>query len=148
MTIDKQKAFDSFNDHQKDNRGRATLLASYALALAAGSFTASITVFSSRTQGSLSTAIVKHLHDGWFSLFLSMASLFLFLVLMIVRDYLAAEVSWRPRLHGKAPYLNENVFKCCAVIFEFVLIAAGLFGLGVLCYGLYNIMEAACALVA
>lgn len=142
MTDSTQKAFDSFNDHQKDNKGRATLLASYALALAAGTFTASVTVFSSRAGSQLPLATVKYLHDGWYSLFLAIATLFLFLTLIIVRDYFSAEAWWRPRLSGGEAYLPEKIYTRIIISFEILIFSAGLFGLSSLCFGLYKIMYA------
>ncbi len=143
-----QKAFDSFNDHQKDNRGRATQLVNYGFLLAGGSFTASVTVFSSRPKDQITEIIVRFLHDGWYNLFLSMVSFFALLTLMVVRDYFVAEVNWRPRLHGKKAWIEGKSLMCCYVVFELSLFVSGFFGFGTLSYGLYNIMEAACALVA
>lgn len=142
-----QKAFDSFNDHQKDNRGRATQLVNYAFLLAGGSFTASVTVFSSMQKTQLTPAIVRALHNGWYNLFLSMIAFFSFVAVMVVRDYVVAEVNWRPKLFGKSPYLEGRRLAYCYVGFEMLLIGSGVFGFGTLCYGLYNIMQAACSLV-
>lgn len=67
---------------------------------------------------------------------------------MIVRDYFIAEVTWRPKLLGKEPYLNGKPLTCAYVAFELLLFGVGFFGFGTLSFGLYNIMEAACALIA
>ena len=142
------KALDSFNDHQKDNRGRATQLVNYALLLAGGSFTASVTVFSSRPRELITPVIVHFLHDGWYNLFLSMVSFFAVVCVMIIRDYFIAEVTWRPKLFGKKPYLDGKPLTCAYVAFEVLLLGAGFFGFGTLSLGLYNIMKAACALIA
>jgi hypothetical protein len=143
-----RKALDSFNDHQKDNRSRATQLVNYAFLLAGGSFTASVTVFSSRPKEQLTPALVQFLHDGWYNLFLSMVAFFALVTVMIVRDYFIAEANWRPRLHGKKPFLDGRPLTYIYVGFELLLFASGFFGFGTLSYGLYKIMEAACALVA
>jgi len=143
-----RKALDSFNDHQKDNRSRAAQLVNYAFLLAGGSFTASVTVFASRPREQLTPVIVHFLHDGWYNLFLSMVAFFAVVFVMIVRDYFVAEVTWRPKLSGKKPYLDGNPLTCAYVAFELLLMGAGFFGFGTLSVGLYNIMEAACALVA
>lgn len=143
-----QKAHDSFNDHQKDNRGRATQLVNYAFLLAGGSFTASVTIFASRPKGQLSPALVHLLHDGWYNLFLATIAFFALVFVMILRDYTIAEACWRPKLSGKAPYLQGKPLMYVYIFFESSIIGAGLFGFGTLSYGLYKIMEAACALVA
>jgi hypothetical protein len=144
----RRKELDSFNDHQKDNRNRATQLANYAFLLAGGSFTASITVFSSRPKEQITASIVHFLHIGWYNLFLSMVAFFVLVLVMIFRDYFVAEVKWRPMLDGKEPYLKGQKFICTYVIFELVLIAAGIFGSATLCYGLYKTMQAAFKLVS
>lgn len=143
-----KKAVESFNDHQKDNRNRATQLVNYAFLLAGGTFTASVTVFSSRPREQLTPAIVQFLHDGWYNLFLSMVAFFALVMVMVVRDYFVAEIRWRPTLMGKKPFLDGKPFVFAYVSFELLLLGSGFFGFGTLCSGLYNIMEAACALVA
>jgi hypothetical protein len=143
-----RKALDSFNDHQKDNRSRATQLVNYAFLLAGGSFTASVTVFSSRSKEQLTPVLVQFLHDGWYNLFLSMVAFFTLVTVMIVRDYFIAEINWRPRLHKKKPFLEGKPLTYAYVGFELLLFGSGIFGFGTLSYGLYKIMEAACALVA
>ncbi len=144
----KQKEYDSFNEHQKDNRARATLLASYAFILAGGSFTASVTLFASRPKDQLTPIIVNFLHLGWFNLFLSMAAFFAMVLIMIIRDYFSAEVNWRPRLKGKEPYLKTSMFNGVIVFFEIAMFATGLFGFSTLIYGLHKIMLAAINLVS
>ena len=139
----RRKELDSFNDHQKDNRNRATQLANYAFLLAGGSFTASVTDFASRPKEQITAAIVHFLHVAWYNLFLSMVAFFTMVLVMIIRDYFVAEVNWRPRLNEKDPYLKGRKLICAYVIFELTLIAAGIFGSSTLCYGLYKIMQAA-----
>jgi hypothetical protein len=143
----KRKAVESFNDHQKDNRNRATQLANYAFILAGGSFTASVTVFASRPKEQITATIVHFLHAGWYNLFLAMVAFFTMLTVMVIRDYFIAEVGWRPQLTGKEPYLKGKKYYCTYIAFELLLFASGLFGFGTLSYGLYKIMGAACALV-
>jgi hypothetical protein len=144
----KQKAKDSFNDYQKDTRGRVTQLANYAFLLAGSSFTATVTVFSSRPKSDLTPVLVQFLHSGWCSLFLSMAAFFALIAVMVVRDYSVAEMVWRPKIEGKQPLLNEAWFHRLWVSVEAVLLVLGIFGSGALCYGLYSIMMAARVLVA
>lgn len=143
-----QKAFDSFNEHQKDNRSRATQLVNYAFLLAGGTFTASITVFASRPKNQISPAIIGYLHNGWFNLFLSMVSFFALIFVMILRDYFIAEVTWRPRLYGKQSHMQGKKLAITLVAFEITLLSSGVFGFCTLSYGLYQIMEAACELIA
>ena len=143
-----RKAFDSFNDHQKDNRGRATQLVNYAFLLAGGTFTASVTVFSSRPKNQITPIIVGYLQNGWYNLFLSMVAFFGLIFLMILRDYFTAEILWRPRLYGKQPYIQERLYKIIILCFEAAIFACGIFGFCALAYGLNQIMEAACSLIA
>ncbi|NOT69588.1 MAG: hypothetical protein HOP04_15040 [Methylophilaceae bacterium] len=87
----KRKAVESFNDHQKDNRNRATQLANYAFILAGGSFTASVTVFASQPKEQITAAITHFLHASWYNLFLAMVAFFTMLTVMVIRDYFIAE---------------------------------------------------------
>lgn len=148
MSDDYRKELDSFNDHQKDNRNRATQLANYAFLLAGGSFTASVSVFVARPKDQITKAIAELLHEGWYSLFLAIIAYFTMLTFIVLRDYVVAEVHWRPVLDGKQPYLSGKKYTTCFVVFEIVILSAGIFGFYKLSYGLYDIMRAASALVA
>ncbi|MBL0729665.1 hypothetical protein [Piscinibacter sp. HJYY11] len=145
---DRHKAKDSFNDYQKDTRGRVTQLASYAFLLAGSSFTATVTVFSSRPRSELKPALVQFLHSGWCSLFLSMAAFFSLVAVMVIRDYFVAEAVWRPKIAGKKPLVDDVWFRRLWACFEVSLVILFILGSATLGYGLYNIMEAARALVA
>ena len=144
----KRKDIDSFNDHQKDNRNRATQLANYSFILAGGSFTASLTLFASRPKGQLTPSIVYFLHLGWYNLFLSMVAFFAMVLVMIFRDYFFAEAVWRPKLTGKEPYLKGKKLTSAYVILELIMLSLGVFGFSTLFYGLYKIMQATFKLVS
>jgi len=143
-----QKEFDRFNDHQKDNRSRATQLVNYAFLLAGGTFTASVTVFTSRPKDQITSTIVSYLYNGWYNLFLSIVAFFGLIFVMIIRDYFTAEVIWRPTLYGGTSYISNKYFTVVFWAFEFVIVVSGIFGFCTLAYGLQQIMEAACALIA
>ena len=144
----RRKEIDSFNDHQKDNRNRATQLANYAFLLAGGSFTASVTIFASRPKEQITNTIVHFLHNGWYNLFIAMVSFFTMILVIVLRDYFIAEINWRPILDDREPYLKSKKYVGCYIVFEVIILAAGLFGFGTLIYGLYMIMEAASTLVS
>jgi len=142
---DHQKRLDSFNDHQKDNRGRITLLANYVFVLAGASFTASVTVFSSRPKEEITSLISGLLHDSWFGLFASVVSFLAVIAIMIARDYFFAELTWRPSLTNETPVLNSRSGVYKAV--DFLLLLAGAVGIYAFVYGLYNLTKAATAFV-
>lgn len=143
-----QKEYDSFNAHQKDNRGRTTQLVNYAFLLAGGSFTSSVALFASRPKDQMSLVLVNFLHVGWYNLFLATISFFAVVFIMILRDYIYAEACWRPKLSGQLPRIEGKWLSFFQIFFDFSIILAGLFGFATLSYGLYEIMEAACVLVA
>ncbi|WP_019897422.1 hypothetical protein [Methylotenera mobilis] len=146
-TNDRRKELDSFNAHQADNRSRATQLVNYAFILAGGTFTTSVTVFSSKPKAEITPAMVAYLHAGWYYLFYATVLFFSMIVLIILRDYYIAEVAWRPQLSGRSPYLKGKFYKLFYFMFESLIIISGIWGAIDLIRGLDRIMMAAMALV-
>lgn len=146
LNTDHQKQLDSFNDHQKDNRGRATLLANYVFVLAGACFTASITVFSSRPKEQITPAIVELIHSSWLSLFISVISFLAVIAIMIFRDYIFAELTWRRDLSRKRRYLEEDSPAYATV--DAALLVCGLIGICTFTHGLYALIGAATLLIS
>ncbi|WP_024929909.1 hypothetical protein [Methylophilus sp. OH31] len=142
-----REELDSFNIHQADNRNRATQLVNYAFILAGGTFTTSVTVFATKPKAEITPAMAGYLHHGWYYLFTATMCFFFMIMLIILRDYFMAEVSWRPRLDGKEPYLTEKTYKTIYILFELGILGCGIWGTINLCRGLNQTMFAAMALI-
>lgn len=144
---DLRKDLDSFNEHQADNRSRATQLVNYAFILAGGTFTTSVTVFASKPKSDITPAMVHYLHNGWYFLFFATVLFFSMIALIVLRDYFMAEVQWRPQLRGKSPYLKGKWYISFYILFEALILICGIWGAIDLIRGLNNIMFAAMSLV-
>jgi len=144
---ERRKDLNSFNQHQADNRNRATQLVNYAFILAGGTFTTSVTVFSSKPKAEITPSMVAYLHTGWYYLFYATVLFFAMIVLIILRDYYIAEVAWRPQLNGKTPYIKGKLYKFLYIIFEILILISGLWGAVDLFRGLDSTMKAAMTLV-
>ncbi len=126
-----------FNEHQKDNRTRATQLINYGFLLAGGTFTTSVTLFSSRPKELITPRILCNLRLSWWFLFAALILFFSFVVVMIVRDYLYAELHWRPTMNQRSPKLGGRIESYFKWTTEPALFITGMLGFIALFVGLF-----------
>ena len=136
-------AIEAFNDNQKDTRVRATQICYYSFIIAGVALTTSISIFMSRPKGQIGQGAVYLLRTGWNRLFISIICFLILLVAMILRDYLLAELDWRPQLGGKPSLLPGKRHTYFVRISDVIIILFGLTGVWCLCNCLHRVMMAA-----